>query len=125
MIVIRGANTATANTKEAILKATEEMLQQTLELNQVDVEDIICIYFSCTKDLDAVYPAVAARKMGIADASLLCFQEMAVKDSLAMCVRLSMHVDRAAKQKDVHHAYLGGAVHLRPDLMLKVMEEEN
>lgn len=124
MIVVRGANTVTVNSKEAILAAAKEMLQTALDLNNVAFDDIICIYFSCTRDLDAVYPAVAARKIGIADASLLCFQEMYVEGSLPMCVRLSMHVDREGLQKEVNHAYLGEAIKLRPDLMMKAMEKE-
>ena len=124
MVSIRGANSVAANTKEAILEATEEMLKQVIRQNKLADEDMMSIFFSATKDLDAVYPAVAARKLGIVNASLLCLQEMSVQGSLKMCVRLLMHVDNDLKQKDVKHVYLGESVTLRPDLMMKELEDE-
>ncbi len=123
MIAIRGAITAEENTRESILAATRTMLQEVIETNNLKDEEIVSIFFTATKDLDAVYPAVAAREMGIVSASLLCFQEMYVEGSLDMCVRLLMHVEKATKQQDVKHAYMGGAVKLRPDLIVK--EEAN
>lgn len=119
MVAIRGANSVEANTREAILDATEDMLKEVIRLNNLKDEDMMSIFFSATKDLDAVYPAVAARKLGITNASLLCLQEMYVEGSLQMCVRLLMHVDSALEQKDVQHVYLGESVKLRPDLIMK------
>ena len=123
MVAIRGANSVEANTKEAILEATEIMLKAVIEQNNLKDEDMMSIFFSATKDLDAVYPAVAARKLGITNASLLCLQEMSVEGSLKMCVRLLMHVDSDLLQKDVQHVYLGESVNLRPDLMMKELQE--
>ena len=123
MVAIRGANTVEANTREAILEATEAMVREVIDQNGLKDEDMVSIFFSMTKDLDAVYPAVAARKMGITNASLLCVQELYIEGSLPLCVRLLMHVDSDLTQKDVRHVYMGGAVNLRPDLMMKELEE--
>ena len=119
MVAIRGANTVIENTTEAILAATEAMLQEVIDQNGLKDEDMVSIFFSSTKDLDAVYPAVAARHIGITNASLLCLQEMYVEGSLEMCVRLLMHVENDLAQKDVKHVYMGEAIRLRPDLMMK------
>ncbi len=119
MVAIRGANSVLANTKEAILEATENMLKEVISQNNLKDEEMVSIFFSATKDIDAVYPAVAARKLGITNASLLCLQEMPVEGSLKMCVRLLMHVESELKQKDVQHVYLGESISLRPDLMMK------
>lgn len=119
MVAIRGANSVTENTKEAILEATEVMLKAVIEQNDLKDVDMMSIFFSATRDLDAVYPAVAARKLGITNASLLCLQEMYVEGSLKMCVRCLVHVDGRLLQKDVQHIYLGDSVNLRPDLMMK------
>lgn len=124
MVAIRGANDVTANTVEAILAATTTMIESVMTANHLKDEDMISIFFSCTKDLDAVYPAVAARQMGIVNASLMCGQEMYVQGSLPMCVRLLMHVDKDMAQKDVQHIYLGKAANLRPDLMMEALEND-
>lgn len=125
MVAIRGANSVLANTKEAILEATEAMLKEVILQNHLNDEDMVSIFFSATKDLDAVYPAVAARKLGITNASLLCLQEMQVEGSLKQCVRLLMHVENGLSQKDVQHVYLGETISLRPDLMMKELNKND
>lgn len=125
MVTIRGAITVEENTREAILEGTTTMLQKVIELNKLEDTEIISITFSATKDLDAVYPAVAARKIGVTQASLLCVQEMYVQESLPMCLRLMMYVDKKyVAQKDVKHVYMRKAEALRPDLMMKELEDE-
>ena len=81
MICIRGAITVEQNDKQQILQATKNMLQNIIEQNQLELSDIIQIQFTMTKDLDAVYPAVAAREMGITETALMCMQELYVKGS--------------------------------------------
>lgn len=125
MITIRGAITVEENTREAILEGTTEMLERVIELNKLEDIEMCSITFSATKDLDAVYPAVAARKIGITEASLLCVQEMYVQGSLQMCLRLLMHAEKkGVTQRDVKHVYLRKAESLRPDLMMKEMADE-
>lgn len=124
MVAIRGANTVSENSRGAILEATTKLVQAVIDQNNLKDEDMVSIFFSMTKDLDAVYPAVAARKMGITNASLLCLQELHIEGSLPMCVRLLMHVESDLQQKDIKHVYMGEAIKLRPDLMMKELEEK-
>ena len=117
IVAIRGAITVDSNTSDSILKSTEEMLEAITKKNNINIDDIIQIQFTATKDLDAIYPAVAARNMGITSAALMCMQEMYVEDSLPMCIRLSMLThSNSLTQKEVKHVYLKGATVLRTDL---------
>ena len=118
MTSIRGATTVVENTKNAMLEATRELLLEIIDANELDLRDIIDITFSATKDLNAVYPAVAAREIGITKAGLFCVQEMDVVDSLPMCIRVMFHVDFPGKRQwDMSHVYLRDAKILRPDLI--------
>lgn len=117
---IRGAITVEENTRDNILEATREMLKSILEANSLDVSELVQLHFSCTKDIDAAYPAVAARELGITDATLMCFQEMYVVGSLPKCIRVDMIVEKKNFNKNnVKHQYLRNAVCLRPDLVNK------
>lgn len=116
MVSIRGAIVIEENTKESILKGTREMLEKLIEINDIEIDEIISIIFSATRDLTASYPAPVARELGIFDASLLCVQEMYVENSLSMCIRILMNVNKDCCQKEVKHLYLNGAEKLRPDL---------
>lgn len=118
LISIRGAITALNNNREEILEATEIVLKEILESNQVKIDEIVAIHFSATKDLDAVYPAVAARKLNITEASLMCFQELYVVGSLEKCIRAEVLVDKEGlTRQNVKHCYLRAAKQLRPDLV--------
>lgn len=120
LVSIRGAITVEENTREAILEATHEMLEAILKNNELRLDELIQLHFSCTKDLDAAYPAVAARVLGIIEASLMCFQEMYVVNSLNQCIRVDVLVDAAhLSKKTVKHQYLRKATNLRPDLVNK------
>ena len=115
VVCIRGAITA-QNTEIDMLEKTREMLTEIIERNSLEIDDIISITFTATKDLDKVYPAVVARKMGITDAALMCVQEMYVEGSMVKCIRVALLAQSHKKQKDVSHVYLGGAKVLRPDI---------
>lgn len=120
VVSIRGAITVEENTKEAILEATHEMLEAILKNNELTLEALIQLHFSCTKDLDAAYPAVAARALGITEASLMCFQEMYVVNSLERCIRVDVLVEaQHLNRKTIKHQYLREAKKLRPDLSNK------
>ena len=112
---IRGATTAEANTRDAILAATDELLRFMIEVNDVCVEDVASMFFTTTTDLDADFPALAARALGWHDAALMCGHEMSVPHGLPMCIRILIHWNTAVKAADVQHVYLKGAAHLRPD----------
>ena len=104
------------NTAAAIKAAVRELLEQIVADNGLDVADIASVIFTATPDLDAVYPAVAAREMGWVHTPLLCMQEMAVRGNLPRCIRVLLHWNTNCAQADVRHVYLGDARVLRPDL---------
>lgn len=113
---LRGAITVEENSGEAILEATRELLQAMVEENNVEVEDIISIIFTMTKDLNAVFPAFAARQLGWVHVPLLCCTEVDVPESLPRCIRVLMHINSSREQHEVKHLYLNEAAQLRQDL---------
>ena len=112
---IRGATTVQENTPEAILEATTELLTELMRTNGFQAGDVASALFTTTRDLNAEFPAVAANRMGWTDVALLCGHEMDVPGSLAMCLRVLLHVNSKNQQRDVKHIYLRGANVLRPD----------
>jgi len=112
---IRGATTVQANTPEAILEATTELLAELMRVNGFQAGDIASAFFTTTRDLNAEFPAVAANRMGWTDVALLCGHEMDVPGSLAMCLRVLLHVNTEKQQHELKHVYLRGATVLRPD----------
>lgn len=115
-VAIRGAITVDKNEREEVLSKTKEMLEEIFLRNNLKNEDIVSIVFTATKDIDSVYPAVAARGLGLTDAALMCVQEMYVEGSLKMCIRVMVTAENDMKQKDAKHVYIGGAKVLRPDI---------
>lgn len=114
---IRGAVTVDANSEQAILDATHELLQQMVGANGVDADDIAGIMFTVTSDLTAAFPAEAARRFsGWTQVPLLCAQEIPVPGALAKCIRVLMLVNTTKTAGEVQHIYLRGAERLRPDL---------
>ncbi len=116
---IRGAVTVEENSKACIWENTKIMLNEIIRANNLNLDDIVSVLFTCTRDLDAAYPAVAAREIGIVDAALMCVQELYVVGSLEMCVRVAVTVETNKKQKEMNHVYLKGAERLRPDIVNK------
>lgn len=116
MIFIRGAITVKENTKEEILNQTEKLLCEVIKKNGLKISDILSILFTATKDLDMAYPAVAARKIGVTEAALMCFQEMYVVGSLEKCIRCTVICENEKVQTQAQHVYLEKAEILRPDL---------
>jgi chorismate mutase len=112
---VRGATTVEANTRESILAATSELLRLMIEANRIEPDDVASAIFTTTLDLNAEYPALAARALGWHDVALLCMHEMNVPHGLKMCVRILLHWNTAAAARDVKHVYINGAVNLRPD----------
>lgn len=112
---IRGATTVPANTREAILEATKELLTAMLRENGIEVDSIASIFFTATPDLNAEFPALAAREMGWTDVAMLCGHEMNVPGSLPMCLRVLLHVNTDKPAREIRHVYLRGAKVLRPD----------
>lgn len=120
---IRGATSVDANSPEAILTATRELLEHIVTANDLSMEDVVSVVFTATPDLDAVYPARAAREMGWTNTPLLCMQEMTVVNSLPRCIRVLIHWNTALPPERIRHVYLGGARALRPDLARDLVPE--
>ncbi|MGB2982329.1 MAG: chorismate mutase [Candidatus Bipolaricaulia bacterium] len=112
---IRGATSVPRNSEEEILQATRTLLQKMIGENGIAVERIVSVIFTVTPDLDAVYPARAARDLGWRETPLLCAQDIDVPGSLPRCIRVLLHVDVDRKPDRLRHVYLGEAQSLRPD----------
>jgi chorismate mutase len=113
---IRGATTAEENSKHAILSATRELLALMIRQNGVEPRDVASAIFSTTPDLNAEFPALAARQLGWIDVPLLCTHEIGVPGSLPRCIRILIHWNTEKLQQDIVHVYVKGATKLRPDL---------
>ncbi|MFW6126209.1 MAG: chorismate mutase [Chloroflexota bacterium] len=112
---IRGATTVGANTREEILAATKELLQEMVRANDVREEDVAFMLFTATRDLNAEFPAAAARDLGFNRAALLCGHEMNVPGSLPMCLRILILLNTDKTVDEIVHIYTKGAEVLRPD----------
>lgn len=113
---LRGATTAKADEAGAIVGATERLLSEMIDRNDVVPEDLVSMIFTTTADLSAEFPAAAARRLGLSAVPLLCAREIAVPGSTARCIRVLMHLYTARAATDLRHVYLEGAEHLRTDL---------
>ena len=114
---IRGAITVEANEEQEILDNTCELLKEMTVQNGIEKEDIISIIFSLTSDLNAAFPAVAARMMGWTDIAMMCTHEVDVPGSLRKCIRVMMHFNTDKRNKELKYIYLKEARRLRPDLV--------
>ena len=112
---LRGAITVDANEAEAILSATTELVREVMERNGIAPDDVVSCIFTCTDDLDAEFPAVAARRMGLSAVPLLCAREISVPGALPRVIRLMLHC-YANADAPARHVYLREAVSLRRDL---------
>lgn len=113
---IRGAVQVEANTPEAILDAAQRLLREMVRANGVEPDDVAAVIFTCTSDLNAAFPAEAARALGWDRVPLLCSREMEVPGSMGRVLRVLMLVNTTMTQQEVVHVYLGEAERLRPDL---------
>jgi chorismate mutase len=113
---IRGAIQVDANERDEILKGASELVTEVLHRNGVDPADLISIVFTATPDLNAEFPAYAARLLGLTDVPLLCTTEIAVPGSMPRVLRLLAHVETPLTRAQIRHVYLRGASALRTDL---------
>jgi len=114
---IRGAITVERNDAGEIIAATRELLEAIIKENDLDPEDIASAIFTVTRDLDAEFPASAAREMGWKYVPLLCATEIDVPGRLGKCIRIMVHVNTEKSQRELKHVYLKEAVQLRTDLL--------
>ena len=115
LFALRGASSVERNDAGAILGATERLLHEILELNDLRPSDVVSCIFTLTDDLDAEFPAVAARNIGFSSVPLLCTREVAVPGSMPRVLRVLMHY-HAPDDHEARHVYLGEARNLRLDL---------
>lgn len=117
MRAIRGAITVENNDAEEILSATREVLEEIFEKNPEATADMVSMIFTLTPDLNAVFPAKAARLMGITNIPLMCMSEIPVEGALEKCVRVLIYANTDLAPDEINHVYLKGAQVLRPDLV--------
>ena len=113
---VRGATTVGDDTPEAVTKAVVPLLSEILERNGIVEDDIISILFTATEDIVSIFPATAARSMGLGAVPLICARELAVVGSVPKCIRVLLHVTTDRPRDAIHHVYLEGAQGLRDDL---------
>lgn len=112
---VRGATTVTQNDAQEILASTRELLAMMIRVNGIVAADVASAIFTTTRDLNAVFPATAARQLGWMTVPLLCGHEMEVPGGLPLCIRILLHWNTARDQASINHVYLRDAVSLRPD----------
>jgi chorismate mutase len=112
---VRGATVAESNSSEEILKATRQLLALMIRQNDIQAEDVCSAWFSTTVDLDAQFPALAARQLGWLDVALMCVHELDVPGSLRRCIRILLHWNTDKSPDEIVHIYIKEAARLRPD----------
>ena len=112
---VRGATTADANTSEAILAAARQLLALMIRQNGIEKEDVASAIFTTTRDLDAEFPALAARQLGWMDVALMCAYELTVPGGLESCIRILLHWNTDKPADEIVHVYIKEAANLRPD----------
>jgi len=105
-----------ANSREAILEGTTELVSEVVARNDLTADDVISVLFTVTPDLTAEFPALAARKLGFHDVPLICANEIPVPGAMPRVVRLMAHVETGRPRSAVQHVYLRGAAALRLDI---------
>ena len=113
---IRGATTVDSNTREDILKATDELLRKMIDANGLEPERVAFALFTTTADLDAEFPAAAARQLGWSRVALMCAKEMDVPGSLRRCLRVLILYNTEKGADEIVHVYIRGATELKPDV---------
>jgi chorismate mutase len=113
---IRGGTQVDANERALILDAIAELVHAVLDRNGLTTDDLVSIIFTATADLDAEFPAYAARRAGITDVPMLSATEIDVPDAMPRVLRLLAHVETDRSRRELHHVYLRGAAALRTDL---------
>jgi chorismate mutase len=113
---VRGATTVLANTRDEILTNTRQLLALMIRRNGIEPEDVAAALFTVSKDLNAEYPALAARQLGWLDVPLMCGYEIDVPSGLPRCIRIMIYWNTEKSQKEIVHIYIKEAKNLRPDL---------
>jgi chorismate mutase len=113
---LRGATTIDSDTPEQVKERITALLNEMLDRNGVDHADLISIIFTATPDVVSMFPATAARQLGLGDVPLLCARELDIVGATPLCLRVLMHLTTTRSRSELHHVYLEGARELRDDL---------
>ncbi len=113
---VRGATTVESNSRDEILRSTRQLLALMIRLNGIRSEDVASAIFTVTADLNAEFPAMAARQLNWIDVPLLCTYEISVPNALERCIRVLVNWNTEKSQREIQHIYIRDAVRLRPDL---------
>lgn len=113
---LRGATTVDADTAEQIQERVGALVNEMLHRNDVDKDALISIVFTATDDITTMFPAAAARAVGLGDVPLLCARELAIDGGTPRCIRVLMHLTTERSRGELRHVYLAGAEGLRDDL---------
>jgi chorismate mutase len=115
LYALRGATTVDRNDAEQILAATGELMRELMARNALGADALVSCLFTLTEDLDAEFPAVAARQMGLSRVPLMCAREVPVPGALPRVIRVLVHY-YAEGDHEPRHVYLREATSLRADL---------
>lgn len=121
---VRGATTVESVDREAVLRATRELLALMIRANGIETEDVASALFTTTTDITSVFPATAARQLGWLDVPLMCGHEMSVDGALTRCIRVLVHWNTTTPQHAIRHVYLREARSLRPDKSVVLSEQD-
>jgi len=113
---LRGATTVDADKADQVTDRTVTLLREMFERNGVSHDDLISIWFTTTDDIASVFPAAAARTIGLGDVPMLCAREIPVAGSAPRCIRVLAHLATERSRAELRHVYLEGAANLRDDL---------
>jgi chorismate mutase len=113
---VRGAVQVDADDRDAILEGTTELVNEVMTRNELTTDDVISVLFTCTPDLTAEFPALAARKIGFHDVPLMCATEINRPGAMPRVIRLMAHIETGRPRSAIQHVYLRGAVALRLDI---------
>lgn len=116
---IRGATTLDRDSRDEMIERVTELLAAMFERNGVSHDDLVSIIFTATDDLHSMFPAEAARTLGISDVPLMCARELDINGAMTMCVRIMAHAYSNRPRADIEHIYLRRATALRPDIAKK------
>ena len=113
---LRGATTVDADTTEQVTARVVDLIEDMLKRNDLDKEGIVSVLFTATDDIHSMFPATAARTVGLGDVPLICARELDVTGGTPLCIRILMHIYTDKSRAELHHVYLEGAGNLRDDL---------
>ncbi len=116
VVGLRGATTFDADERDHVSDRVVELVSEMVDRNGIDHDDLISIIFTATDELTSVFPATAARRLGLGDVPLLCARELGIAGSVPCCIRVLMHLESDHSRTELRHVYLHGARSLRDDL---------